>query len=187
MQKRDCRRKRAQRKTDRTARSWAPRRPTTGADQVLARSLPADGVVAVSGRRPYLTDTRFYLHHGFQFVERTDTGFDLVCYKASDDAPLPRFSQSARRGTVSRIKGVHFEYIHQCPFVATCLRDLSAVAEEFALPVTRKELATVESAHNAASPFGTFGVFLYGKLITHELMSPRKFRDLLDKKLQSKS
>ncbi len=153
----------------------------------MARSLPADGVVAVSGRRPYLTDTRFYLHHGFQFVERTDTGFDLVCYKASDDAPLPRFSQSARRGTVSRTKGVHFEYIHQCPFVATCLRDLSAVAEEFALPVTRKELATVESAHNAASPFGTFGVFLYGKLITHELMSPRKFRDLLDKKLQSKS
>jgi len=36
------------------------------------------GVVAVSGRRPFLTDTRFYLRHGFELVDRTDTGFDLV-------------------------------------------------------------------------------------------------------------
>jgi len=143
------------------------------------------GVVAVSGRRPYLTDTRFYLHHGFQLIERTNTGFDLVCYKASGDAPLPRFSENARRGTVSQTEGVHFEYIHQCPFVAISLRDLSKVADEFGLPVTSRELTTVESAHNAASPFGTFGAFLYGRLITHELMSPRKFRDLLGKTLQS--
>jgi GNAT superfamily N-acetyltransferase len=143
------------------------------------------GVVAVSGRRPYLTDTRFYLHHGFELVERTDTGFDLVCYKANRDAPLPRFSENATRGTVSETSGVHFEYIHQCPFVAISLRDLAQVANELGLPVTSRELTTVESAHNAASPFGTFGAFLYGTLITHELMSPRKFRGLLEKTLRN--
>jgi hypothetical protein len=47
------------------------------------------GVVVVSGRKPYLTDTRFFLHHGFEIMEQTDTGFDLLCYRADREAPAP--------------------------------------------------------------------------------------------------
>jgi GNAT superfamily N-acetyltransferase len=141
------------------------------------------GVVAVSGRRPYLTDTRFYVHHGFQVVDRTDTGFDLVCYREGGSAPDPRFAASAKKGTVAEDKGVHFEYAYQCPFVPICLSNMSAVARGLGLPVTARELATVESAQNAASPFGTFGAFLHGRLITHELMSANKFRKLLQAEL----
>jgi hypothetical protein len=143
----------------------------------------ASGVVAVSGRRPYLTDTRFYLHQGFQVVDRTDTGFDLVCLKNRPSAPDPRFGRNARRGVVSRDRGVHFEYAYQCPFVPTCLRDMARVAGEFGLPVTTKELSSAAAAQRAASPFGTFGAFLHGKLVTHELMSPAKFRGLLRERL----
>jgi GNAT superfamily N-acetyltransferase len=142
------------------------------------------GVVAVSGRRPYLTDTRFYLHHGFKLVDETDTGFDLVCHSAREGAPAPRFAENAKRGVVPQDGGVHFEYVHQCPFVPDCLRNMSAVAGQFDLPVTTKELKTVESAHGAASPFGTFGVFLHGRFITHELMSANKFEKLLRRELQ---
>jgi len=42
----------------------------------------------------------------------------------------------------------------------------------------------VEEAQDAASPFGSFGAFLFGRLITHELMSPNKFRKLLEQELQ---
>lgn len=140
------------------------------------------GVVAVSGRRPYLTDTRFYLHEGFDLVETTATGFDLVRY-GSSEAPQPRFADNARRGTVPEDAGVHFEYAYQCPFVPGCLRDMAAVAREFDLPVTMRELTTPEKAQGAASPFGTFGAFLHGRLITHELMSGNKFRTLLEHKL----
>jgi hypothetical protein len=141
------------------------------------------GVVAVSGRKPYLTDTRFYLHHGFEVVDRTATGFDLVCYRGRGTAPTPRFAENARRGTVAENEGVHFEYAYQCPFVPVCLSNMSAVAREFGLPVTARELTTVKNAQNAASPFGTFGAFLHGRLITHELMSPNKFRKLLQAEL----
>ena len=58
------------------------------------------GVVAVSGSRPYLTATRFYLHQGFERVERTDTGFDLVCWRSRGEAPTPRFGDNARRRTL---------------------------------------------------------------------------------------
>ena len=145
------------------------------------------GVVGVSGRSPYLTDTRFYLHHGFELVERTETGYDLVCYRRDGDqgAPTPRFAANARKGTVSEAEGVHFEYVYQCPFVPGCLQDMSAVATEFDLVVTSRELTTVEEVRDAASPFGTFGAFLHGRLITHELMSGNKFRKLLEEKLRT--
>ena len=69
---------------------------------VLADADDHHGVVTVSGRRPYLTDTRFYLRHGFELAERTDTGYDLVYVRRRPDAPTPRFADSARRGTVPR-------------------------------------------------------------------------------------
>jgi len=50
------------------------------------------GVAAVAGRSPYLTDTRFYEHHGFEVVDRTETGYDLVCYRSHEDASPPRFA-----------------------------------------------------------------------------------------------
>ena len=141
------------------------------------------GVVAVSGSRPYLTASRFYLHQGFELVERTATGFDLVCWRARDEAPTPRFGDNARRGRVSQNRGVHFEYAYQCPFVPGCVRDMSAVARGLGLAVSERELDTVERAQRAASPFGTFGAFLHGRLITHELMSPAKFDKLLRREL----
>jgi len=58
------------------------------------------------------------------------------------------------------------------------------VARELDLSVSTRELATPADAQGAASPFGTFGAFLHGRLITHELMSPNKFRKLLEKKLR---
>ncbi len=144
------------------------------------------GVVAVSGRKPYLTDTRFYLHQGFELVEQTDTGFDLVCYRTRDDAPPPRLRENARRGTVPQDEGVHFEYAYQCPFVPDCVTTMSGVARELGLTVSSRELAAAAEAQEAASPFGTFGAFLHGRLITHELMSGNKFRKLLEKELRTR-
>ena len=142
------------------------------------------GVAVVAGRSPYLTDTRFYEHHGFAVVDRTGTGYDLACYRPRKEAPTPHFANNAKRGTVPEADGVHFECAYQCPFVPGCLHDMSEVARELGLQVTTRELATAEEAQNAASPFGTFGAFLHGRLVTHELMSPNKFRNLLQQELQ---
>jgi ribosomal protein S18 acetylase RimI-like enzyme len=141
------------------------------------------GVVVVAGRKPYLTDTRFYQHHGFEVVDRTESGFDLLCHRSEDGAPAPRFTPNAKRSAVPEDSGVHFEYAYQCPFVPGCLRDMSEVAREIGLSVTTRELASAKEAQSAASPFGTFGAFLYGKLVTHELTSPKKFRKMLEKAL----
>lgn len=153
-------------------------------EHCLAAGRDHQGVAAVSGRRPYLTDTRFYLHQGFELFESTATGYDLVAFRHDEQTTPPRFTASARRGTVAEDRGVHFEYAYQCPFVPACLAGMARVARGLGLEVSARELDTVAKVHGAASPFGTFGAFLYGRLVTHELMSERKFALLLDRELR---
>lgn len=144
-----------------------------------------DGVVAVTGRMIWLTHTEFFVRHGFEVAESTETGFDLVYYRRRQAASVPRFSERARRGVVDRADGVHFEYVHQCPMVQNSLREMSAAAEELGLSVSAEELETPERARDAASPFGTFGAFLHGKFLTHGQMSRDSFRKLLESALKA--
>ena len=139
-----------------------------------------EGIVAVSGKSPYLTSTDFYLHLGFEILDQSFSGFQLVGYPHQEWKHPPRFTTNAKKERVPENQGVHFEYTHQCPFVPDCLKAMFEVAAEFDLEVTSKHLVTVQEAQQSASPFGTFGAFLYGRLITHELMSPNKFRKLLE-------
>ena len=72
------------------------------------------------------------------------------------------------------------------PFVPGRLRDMDGVAHELDLDVTTRHLDTIDMVQNAVSPLGTFGAFLFGDFITHELMSPRKFKDILRRTLHSR-
>lgn len=38
-----------------------------------------------------------------------------------------------------------------------------------------------KDAQNYSSPFGTFGVYFNGKILTHEIMAEKKFNKTLDK------
>lgn len=157
----------------------------SGLGQELLQSCLRDseghvGVAAVSGSMIWLTNTEFYLHHGFDVAESTASGFDLVYLSLDPDAPMPRFAESARRGRVEKIDGVHFEFVHQCPLVLNALAEMTRAAEGLGLEVSARELATPAEVQGSASPFGTFGVFLHGNFLTHELLSETRFRRLLD-------
>ncbi len=141
------------------------------------------GLVAISGNKVWLTRTAFYLHHGFEVVDTTPTGFDLVYYRKDRRAPLTRFAERARRGVVEQGDGVHIEYAHQCPIVPNAVGEMSRAAEDLGLSVSTAELRTPEQAQRAASPFGTFGVFLDGRFLTHGMMSRESFRRRLEEAL----
>ncbi len=138
-----------------------------------------EGIVTVSGQGPYLTSTDFYLHHGFEILDQSLSGFQVVGYPQQDWKQRPQFTSKAKKERVPEDQGVHFEYTHQCPFVPDCVRAMTEVAAELGFEVTSRYLGTVQEAQECASPFGTFGAYLHGRLITHELMSPNKFRRLL--------
>lgn len=142
-----------------------------------------NGIVAVTGRQSWLTSTDFYLRHGFECIQTTAHGFDLVCFKTKKNAADPKFASAAARGRVRQNEGVHFEFVYQCPFVPSCLRNMSSAAQELGLPVSSRQFRTPKSVRRAGSPFGTFGVFLFGDFLTHKMMTKEHFLRLLEKNL----
>lgn len=139
------------------------------------------GIAAVASKQPFLTDTKFYLSQGFEVVDRTEDGHDLVWFAVGKNAGKPRFADSVKARHDRYGAGVTFEYSHQCPFTLECIDEMSGVAEAAGFPVTLNHLASPEQAQNAASPFGTFGIFLDGRFLTHQLMSGKGFAKLLEK------
>jgi len=152
-------------------------------DSCLEAVGERNGVVAVSGSNIWLTRTEFFVHHGFEVVDSTKSGFDLVCYRSRPDAPTPRFTRRAHEGRASQAKGVLIEYVHQCPLVPNAVREMSGAARDLGLAVEVRELSTPRDAQGAASPFGTFGVFLHGEFLTHGLMGRDSFTALLRERL----
>ncbi len=142
-----------------------------------------DGVVVVSGSKIWLTRTEFFVHHGFEVVDQTESGFDLACYRTNPNAPAPKFTARVHKGRVRSSERVHFEYVHQCPLVPNAVREMTAAAEELGLTVSAKQLKTSAQARGATSPFGTFGVFLDGEFLTHGLMGRESFTQLLRERL----
>lgn len=146
-----------------------------------AQDLGMDGIVHIVSKKkmPYLSDKRFFEHMGFQIADEADPYFELAVLKWNDEGEQPAFAHSSKSAPVSG-DGIYIYYTAQCPFAVGVLEDLQSVAKERGIPFTAHRLTTREEAQAAPSVWTTFSLFLNGRFITHEMMSPGKFAKLLD-------
>ncbi|MFA6845331.1 MAG: YoaP domain-containing protein [Sphaerochaetaceae bacterium] len=141
-----------------------------------------DGVVVVSSikTKAFLTDKSFYIKHGFEEIDTAPPYFDLLAYRINKAAVLPQFTEKAKKGECENKQGVTIIYSHQCPFMEEYTLVLEKVAEERGVPSRRILLRSCKDAKENGSPFGTLGIYYNGKILTHELMTGDKFKNLLN-------
>lgn len=155
----------------------------------LEEAAATKGVATVTSRRGWIADKSFFLHHGFEVVDRVPP-FELVA-KRFQDVPPPSFlngwpGRAARYGS-----GVTVIWSAQCPYLPSRRQDIIEVSEARGLRARAVEvkrcpplgLAEGEEIGAAVSPFGTFGVLLDGRLITCQPLGRRSFARLLDRAL----
>jgi ribosomal protein S18 acetylase RimI-like enzyme len=85
-----------------------------------ARVSGMDGVVVVTSTmvKPFLTDKKFYLKHGFRTVDIAPPYFELLALSFKPDGPSPRFADHVKMAyTHAEKKGLTFVYSNQCPFM----------------------------------------------------------------------
>ena len=70
-------------------------------------------------------------------------------------------------------------YTSQCPFTAKYVPLLESVARENGVELKTVHLITTEQAQNAPSPYTAFSLFYDGKLVTHEILSEKKFEKII--------
>ena len=97
------------------------------------------------------------------------------------DAPLPRFRETAKSAKTDEDQGFVLYYTNQCPYTdkyAPLIRDM---AQERSLPFRLMKLESAEEAQACPAPFTTYSLFYNGSFVTQEILSEKKFSDLLAK------
>jgi len=140
-----------------------------------------DGIAVVCSTtvKPFLTDKKFFIHHGFEVVDSAPPNFELLVLKLNKNAKDPFFTDHAKSGTCSNRKGFTFIYSNQCPFMEEYVGLLSNFLKNKNIPFKVKKLESCEEAQQIGSPFGTLGVYYNGEFKTHELMSEKKFEKFM--------
>lgn len=146
-----------------------------------ARERGMDGVVHMFSdkKMPYLSERKFFLHHGFEVVDEAEPYYELAVLRWNDAAPLPSFKETARALTVNE-EGLVVYYTPQCPFAAGVLQDWQAVAEERGIPFRAHRIMSREEAQKAPAPWTTFAFFYNGRYVGHEMMSRKKLEQILE-------
>lgn len=147
-----------------------------------AKSRGMNGICVVSSSKvkPFLTDKRFYIKNGFVTVDTVNPYFELLALKFNDSAVDPKFTQSVKDGKNIFPEGFTFTYSDQCPFMEDCVYNFMNILSSRSIKCQSIKLETSEQARKIGSPFGTLGIYYNGEFITHELMTDKKFHELVD-------
>lgn len=147
-----------------------------------AKSANKDGIAVVSSNKvkPFLTDKKFYIKHGFQVIDTAEPYFELLELKLNAQAESPKFTDFAKKGECDTKNGFTFYFSNQCPFMEEYVHLLSEVLKSRNLDFKIVKINNYKEAQEQASPFGTLGIYYNGQFVTHELMAEKKFNKLVD-------
>ncbi len=138
--------------------------------------------VLASGKKlPFLSDGAYLKKKGFLVADRATPYFELLYLPFDPDAPLPQFRETANSAKADEDQGFVLYYTNQCPYTdkyAPLIRDM---AQERSLPFRLVKLESAEEAQLCPSPFTTYSLFYNGSFVTHEILTEKKFSDLLAK------
>lgn len=132
-------------------------------------------------KQPFLSDAAYLKKKGFFVADRAEPYFELLYLSFEADAPLPRFRETAKPGKTDEDQGFVLYYTNQCPYTdkyAPLIRDM---AQERHLPFRLVKLESMEEAQACPSPFTTYSLFYNGSFVTQEILSEKKFSDILAK------
>lgn len=146
------------------------------------------GLVILSSakKRPYLADAKFLQYKGFKVADQMEPYFDLMYLPFEMGVPIPTFKHDLKRGKVQD-SGFILYYSSQCPFTARYVPMIAAIAKQKGLAFKTIEVETTEQAQNIPTPFTTYSLFYNGKFLTHEILSDKKFENLLQETLVDES
>lgn len=130
-----------------------------------ARAQGKSGICMLGARKQkaWLSDQSFAKKFGFQTVDTTDSGYELLAL--SFDGTLPRFTPRARQERIdSRELTIFYDF--QCPFIWDRVRTLRQYCEEAGIPAVFVQVDSLEKAKNLPGPFNNWAVYYEGKLVT---------------------
>lgn len=145
-----------------------------------AREKGKSGVCMLGARRQksWLSDQSFAKKYGFEAVDSTDQGYELLAL--SFDGTVPKFSESAKKQVIEN-KELTIYYDMQCPFVYQTVKTVKQYCETNDVPVSFIQVDTLDKAKELPCVFNNWAVFYKGKFETVNLIDAGWLKRLLKK------
>lgn len=147
-------------------------------DQVLAeaRQQNMDGVAVVTRSGSFMAKKDIFLKKEFVVVGQAKPDFELLALKFNLKANDPKFIISSPAGYPD---GLTVLRSAQCPYSVKNVDAILQTAAKMNLKVNLVELSDSKAAQQTPNPFGTFGIILDGKVISHHPISNTRFENIM--------
>lgn len=146
-------------------------------DEIIAeaRQQRMAGVAVVTRNGSFMAKKDIFLKKGFEVVDLAKPDFELLVLKFREDASNPKFTIGTTTGYPS---GLTVLRSAQCPYSVKNVDAILETARKMKLDVNLVEL-DAKGAQQAPNPFGTFGILLDGKVISHHPISNTRFENIM--------
>ncbi|MBW7983804.1 N-acetyltransferase [Enterobacillus tribolii] len=129
-------------------------------------------------QKAWLSDQLFAKSVGFEVVDTTDNGYELLAL--SFDGTTPVFAQNAKQEKIGS-KELTVYYDMQCPYVIQSIDIIKKYCEENNIPASLIQIDTLQKAKALPCVFNNYGVFYQGKFETVNLLDIAYLKRILKK------
>jgi GNAT superfamily N-acetyltransferase len=119
-------------------------------------------------QKHWLADQLFAKKFGFEAVDSTQSGYDLLAL--SFDGTKPMFTVGAKEEKIQS-KELTIYYDNQCPFVGKSIEVVKNYCDLNTIPVEINRIGSLEHAKNMPCVFNNWAVFYNGKFVTVNLLN----------------
>lgn len=134
-----------------------------------AREKGKSGICMLGAKKQkhWLSDQSFAKKFGFEVVDATDNGYELLAL--SFDGTTPRFAQNVKNLEIES-KDLTIYYDMQCPYVCQNIEMIRQYCEINGIPLILIQVDTLQKAKELPCVFNNWAVFYQGKFETVNLL-----------------
>lgn len=129
-------------------------------------------------QKSWLSDQAFAKKYGFEVVDTTDTGYELLAL--SFDGTTPEFAPNTKKQKIES-KELTIYYDMQCPYVYQNVEMIKQYCETNEVPVSFMQVDTLKKAKELPCVFNNWGVFYQGHFETVNLLDVAYLKRILKK------
>lgn len=130
-------------------------------------------------QKAWLTDQSFAKKFGFEVVDTTPNGYELLAL--TFDGTTPRFAPNAKAETIENNELTVY-YDMQCPYILQNIEMLKQYCEVNSVPLSLVPVDTLQKAKELPCVFNNWAVFYKGKFETvNLLLDPNNLKRILKK------
>jgi ribosomal protein S18 acetylase RimI-like enzyme len=118
-------------------------------------------------QKAWLSDQSFVKNFGFEVVDTTDNGYELLAL--SFDKTTPKFAHNVKNQEIES-KELTIYYDMQCPYIYQNIEKIKQYCETNEVPVSLIQVDTLKKAKDLPCVFNNWGVFYKGKFETVNLL-----------------